>query len=90
VGPTPAQVLAAFLPARSAKSWGMPNVRLIKHEVIPDCGSFEVRFPDGRPSRYFYWDDLPSRRLRPDLVDSETTLEQAKAFARAERRRLGQ
>ena len=48
----------------------MANVRLIKHEVIPDCGSFEIRFPDGRPSRYFYWDDLPSRRLRPDLVDS--------------------
>jgi hypothetical protein len=63
----------------------MPNVRLIKHEVIPDCGSFEVRFSDGRPSQYFYWDDLPSRRLRPDLVDSETALEQAKAFARAER-----
>jgi hypothetical protein len=65
----------------------MSTVRLIKHEVIPDCGSFEVRFDDGRPSRYFYWDDLPSRRLRPDLVDSETALEQAKAFARAERDR---
>ena len=62
----------------------MANVRLIKHEVIPQCGSFEVRFEDGRPSKYFYWDDLPSRRLRPDLVDSETALEQAKAFARAE------
>src|SRR5271166_2307921 len=35
------------------------------------CGSFVVRFPDGRPSKYFYWDDLPSRRLRPDLVTSE-------------------
>jgi hypothetical protein len=65
----------------------MSTVRLIKHEVIPDCGSFEVRFDDGRPSRYFYWDDLPSRRLRPDLVDSETALERAKAFARAERDR---
>jgi hypothetical protein len=48
----------------------MSIVRLIKHEVIPDCGSFEVHFEDGRPSKYFYWDDLPSRRLRPDLVDS--------------------
>ena len=65
----------------------MSTVRLIKHEVISDCGSFEVRFEDGRPSRYFYWDDMPSRRLRPDLVDSETALEQAKAFARAERGR---
>jgi hypothetical protein len=59
----------------------MSTVRLIKHEVIPDCGSFEVRFDDGRPSRYFYWDDLPSRRLRPDLVDSETALEQAKGVS---------
>jgi hypothetical protein len=59
-------------------------IRLIKHEVIPKCGSFEVRFPDGRPSRYFYWDDLPSRRLRPDLLNGETALEKAKAFAGAE------
>ena len=55
----------------------------IKHEAAPKSGSFEVWFPDGSPSRYFYWDDLPSRRLRPDLVDSETALEQAKVFARA-------
>jgi hypothetical protein len=25
----------------------MPTIRLIKHEVILKCGSFEVRFPDG-------------------------------------------
>ena len=68
----------------------MVKVRLIKHEVIPQCGSFEVRLPDGRPSKYFYWDDLPSRRLRPDLLTSEVALEQAKALARAERDRLGQ
>jgi hypothetical protein len=23
------------------------TVRLIKHEAVPKCGSFEVRFPDG-------------------------------------------
>jgi hypothetical protein len=23
-------------------------------EAVPDCGSYEVRFPDGRPSKYFY------------------------------------
>src|ERR1700752_3416479 len=78
---------AASLRTRSAESWGMPAVRLIKHEVIPKCGSFEVRFPDGAPSRYFYWDDLPSRRLRPDLVDGETALKQAKTFARVARER---
>jgi hypothetical protein len=71
----------------SAGSWGMPNVRLIKREAVPNCGSFEVRFPDGRPSKYFYWDDLPSRRLRPDLIGSDQALEEAKAFARAERER---
>jgi hypothetical protein len=45
---------------------GMANVRSIKRKVIPQRGSFEVRFPDGSPSRYWYSDDLPSRRLRPD------------------------
>jgi hypothetical protein len=49
----------------------------------PDCGSFEVRFPDDRPSQYFYWDDIPARRLRPETLDRETALEQAKAVARA-------
>jgi hypothetical protein len=50
---------------------------------VKDCGSFEVRFPDGRPSQYFYWDDVPSRRLRPETLDREIALEQAKAVARA-------
>jgi hypothetical protein len=57
------------------------TVRLIKHEAVPKCGSFEVRFPDGRPSKYFYWEDVPSRRLREQLT-SEQALKQAKAFAR--------
>ncbi len=65
----------------------MPAVRLIKHEAVPKYGSFEVRFPGG--SRFFYWDDMPSRRVRPDLVDSKTALEQAKSFARAVRKQLG-
>lgn len=43
-----------------------------------------MRFPDGRPSKYFYWDDLPGRRMRPDILDSTTAKEQAKALARAE------
>jgi hypothetical protein len=40
---------------------------------------------DDRSSRYFYWDDIAGRRLRPDLVDSETAEAQAKEFARAQR-----
>lgn len=61
------------------------SVRLIKHEVVPDCGSFEVRFADGRPSRDFYWDDLPSRRLRPEVLTREVALDAAREFARAAR-----
>jgi hypothetical protein len=55
------------------------TIRLIKHEAVPRCGSYEVRFSDGRPSRYFYWEDLPGRRLRPDLL----TGEQAERAARS-------
>jgi hypothetical protein len=63
-------------------------IRILKHEAVPKCGSFEVRFSDGRDSVYFYWEDVPSRRLRPDQLTSEEALEKAKAFARAERDRL--
>ena len=63
------------------------RIRILKHEAVPQCGSFEVRYPDGRPSQYFYWDDLPSRRLRPETLDRETALEKAKAVARAARDR---
>jgi hypothetical protein len=38
-------------------------IEVIKHEAIPNCGSYEVHFPDGSPSRYFYWEDDPGRRL---------------------------
>ena len=40
------------------------RIRIIKHEAIPGYGSFEVKI-EGQPSKYFYWDDLPSRRLSP-------------------------
>jgi hypothetical protein len=59
------------------------SVRIIKHEAVPGCGSFEVRFPDDRPSAYFYWDDIPARRMRLETLDRETALEKAKAAARA-------
>ena len=65
----------------------MADIRIIKHEAVPRRGSFEVRFSHGRPSQHFYWEDLPGRRLRSDLVASDVALEQSKAFARAERDR---
>ena len=64
------------------------RVHLIRHEAVPRCGSFEIRFPDGRPSRFVYWDDIPGRRLRTDLADSAVAERVAKIFARAEQRML--
>jgi len=42
--------------------------RLIKHEAVPRSGSYVARFADGRPSVFFYFDDLPSRPLRPEQL----------------------
>jgi hypothetical protein len=64
------------------------RIRIIPHEAVPLCGSFEVRFPDGQPSRYFYWDDIAGRRLRPDLVDSATAKHAAQSLARIEQTAL--
>ena len=64
------------------------TIRIIKHEAVPKCGSYEVRFSDGRPRKYFYWEDIPGRRLRSDQADSFQALKEAKAFAEAERSRL--
>ena len=61
------------------------TVHIRKHEAVKGCGSFEVWYDDGRPSKYFYWDDVQSRRLRSDQTDRETALTRAKEFARAER-----
>jgi len=61
------------------------RIRIIRHSAVPDTGSYEVWFADGRPSRYFYFDDIAGRRLRPEMLTSEQALEQAREFARAER-----
>jgi hypothetical protein len=64
------------------------RIRIIKHEVTPDCGSYEVQIP-GRPSKYFYWDDVPAWRfIREDLSEREQALEKAKAAARKIERRI--
>ena len=63
------------------------RIRIIKHEVTPDCGSYEVQIP-GRPSKYFYWDDVPARRFREDLLEREQALEKAKAAAGKIERRI--
>ena len=50
------------------------KIRLLKHTAapaVPDCGSYEVRFPDARESTYFYWDDNPGRRSITLALSSE-------------------
>ncbi|SRR5258708_21958625 len=55
---------------------------------FPSAGATEVKYPDGRPSRFFYWDDIPGRRLRPDLVNGAAARGEAKRLARAEQAAL--
>ena len=57
------------------------RIRIIPHapEGIPDCGSFEVWFADGRPSQYFYGDD---NRGRASIT--QKAREAARKVARAE------
>lgn len=59
----------------------MTKVRFVRHEAVAQCGSYEVRFFDGRPSRFFYWDDLPGH-TRPEQLTSEQALEAAHKLAR--------
>ena len=63
----------------------MPGIHVIRHERLPQTGSFEVQFADNRPSKFFYFDDLPWTTLSAGRPTSEEALEQAEAFARAER-----
>jgi hypothetical protein len=53
-------------------------VRIIVHRGVDDeCGSLEIRFADGRKSVWFYWDNLVSRRLRPESLTQEQAIEKA-------------
>jgi hypothetical protein len=63
-------------------------IRIIKHEAAPQMGSYEVRFSDGRPSVFFYWDDILGRRLSSEQMDRKQALRAAQAFARFARDRL--
>ena len=59
----------------------MREIRLIKHEAVKNCGSYEVRI-EGRRSRFFYWDDMPGRRMRLEQMTGAQALELAKLLAR--------
>jgi hypothetical protein len=45
----------------------------------PNCGSYEVQFPDGRASAHFYFEDNADRRLRPEQLTREQALDGARA-----------
>ena len=68
--------------SKEIRLWCRPRVcRIIRtRSRAGSFGSFEVRFTDGRPSRYFYFDDVLARRLRPEILCSDQALEQAKAL----------
>ena len=59
----------------------MTSVCIIRHEAIPQTGSYEVKFTDGRPSVFHYFDDDPGRRSITGKMTSAQALEQAKALA---------
>ena len=79
--------LAGLRPLKSRKEEEAvaDRIRIIKHEAVPECGSYEVRFSDGRPSKYFCWEDIPDRRLRSEQADSKQALEEAEALTWTER-----
>ena len=66
-----------------------PAIRIIRHEAVPQTGSYEVRFGDGGEFKFVYFDDVLARRLRPEILTREAALEAAKALARAEREKAG-
>jgi hypothetical protein len=67
------------------------KIRLLKHTAVPavpDSGSYEVRFPDGRESICLYWDANPGRRSITRNLSSEEAERKAKDLARTEQDKL--
>ena len=67
------------------------KIRLLKRTAaptVPESGSCEIRFPDGRESIYFYWDDNPGRRSITMALSSEEAERKAKDLARTEQEKL--
>jgi hypothetical protein len=56
---------------------------LVPVQISHRCAAQQRSLAHDRPSQYFYWDDIPARRLRPETLDRETAMEKAKAVARA-------
>lgn len=60
------------------------GIRILRHEE-----SIEVRFPDGRESKYFYFDDEdPIRRVMMKRMTSKQAILAAKTYAGVERDKI--
>jgi hypothetical protein len=70
---------------------GTDRIRIIahSHKGIEDTGSFEVRFPDGRPSQYFYWDDKRGRAAITRNMSQDQARRAAIIVARSEQVAMG-
>jgi hypothetical protein len=67
------------------------KIRVRKHISLTatrDSGSYEIEFPDGRPSAYVYWDDNPGRRSITLSLSSEEAERLAKDLALSEQDKL--
>lgn len=61
------------------------TVRITKtKEAVPGTGSFAVHY-DGQV-KYFYYEDVPGRRLRPEQMTQEQAKAAAQEFARSIRK----
>jgi hypothetical protein len=87
-GSPPPQPLAASLPPRSAESWAMANVRLIKHEAVPNCGSFEVLFRTAGRRSISIGTICPAAGSGRTWSTVSKPWSKPRQFARAERDRL--
>lgn len=63
-------------------------IRIIPHERVKDTGSYEVKFPDGRESVYFRFEDNPSRRLGSEQLTRAQAIEKARKLARTEQDKI--
>ena len=63
-------------------------IRHISSTAAQDSGSFELAYPDGRPSTYVYWDDSPGRRSTTLSLSSNEAERLAKDLARGEQDKL--
>ena len=55
----------------------------------PATPAATVKFPDGRESVYFYWDDNSGRRAITQAMSNTEAFLKAKELARAEQDKLG-